>query len=825
MSIFDSDSVSTEVKVEGVDQAVAQLDRLTEAQKRQIDAAKAAEDRYIESVRKRGGFRQSVEEVRKALQGEAAAHKDVERAADTAASSIGLLTKAKAALGVVLGAGIGLLVTYGAKLITSAAEARTLGAAIDGIAQRTGKGAEGLQSLGYAASLSGTELKKVVKEIDDLNSRLLKGRSDDPDQDAKVKFTLAQLGLDPKTLKDGETAFMQLADKIREFRPDDRAQIVKALGISPESLELLNKGSGEIARMRDEYGRLSPVTAEAAGAAAQLNDEMKRSKEISAALGRDLWNAVGPTIVQIISGINDLRVAIKELGGGAVGQVTAALTAARTSIQHGLPGTEQYKKGIESTIAKLAELRAEQRNLDKTAETTMGAIATKPARLLNSARIADFERELDVMLIANQRATERVNSQAAAAKALADANANGKEFQPFNRKTKEKTTRDERDPDDQLRKLIEQMRVAMAQAAGELDDSPEAKRYFASIERILAPGNKFSEGMQREAAGVAAEQFMAERNKRLREMAQQQAEENARAAFAAYEEQAQVDNEIAKRELEKARRFSEFIKQVKDAADPVGAYAREWARVNEELDRYKQSLNPAEQEALRQNIAASTKGMTKEMKQDSEELKEILREIGGFGRSLSDNLTDSLGKGGNAFKKFVEEIARTGIKRVLYEAIGKPIDTFLISLIRGTAQGSGGEGSMAGMLGGGLGFAFKTIFGLWADSSGGYTSDFGVYPKARGGIMGMGTFSVVGEKGPELAYTSPTGTQIMPLVDNSGYSGGAGLQVGTLVMNIDGATDRATIRSMVKQGMLEATRQLRDEAYNGGPMAKAVGKV
>lgn len=136
--------------------------------------------------------------------------------------------------------------------------------------------------------------------------------------------------------------------------------------------------------------------------------------------------------------------------------------------------------------------------------------------------------------------------------------------------------------------------------------------------------------------------------------------------------------------------------------------------------------------------------------EDAEKAKDAIDELGlSFQSALEDAIVSGKGLGG-VLKGLEQDILRIATRKLITE----PLSKSFTGLLKGLFPSSGTVSSSSG-LGGLLSSASKLFSGFFAD----------------GGFIKPGTFGIVGEGGPELAFGGNTGLGISPIstsqVDNS----------------------------------------------------------
>ena len=161
------------------------------------------------------------------------------------------------------------------------------------MAGRTGASVKFLSELGYAAKMSGSELEAIEPAIRNMQKGLASGSSN------KI---LEKLGLDPKTLREGnpESQFLAIADAISKIdSPAMRtAMAMQVFGKSGTALlPLLNEGSAGIEKMRQDARDLGiSLDSEATAKAGMFNDALDRIGFAMQGVANVIGNALAPLL-------------------------------------------------------------------------------------------------------------------------------------------------------------------------------------------------------------------------------------------------------------------------------------------------------------------------------------------------------------------------------------------------------------------------------------------------------------------------------------------------------------------------------------------------
>ena len=223
---------------------------------------------------------------------------DMERAA---AGTESAMRRVKSAAGFVTGAlaVVGVALTVDA-LIGSANKAIDALADLDDMAQKTGASVENLSRLGQLASATGTDFGG----IDSALVKLSKGLVSVDDEGSKVRKALTALGMDTKNLKDQDPSetFIEIAKHLQAY--EDGA------GKAALMTDLLGKSGAELLPfmndVNDHLGRFSGVSAEAAAAAANYQDQLGFMRVKFEAMVTQIVGAGLPAATDLVEAFADL---------------------------------------------------------------------------------------------------------------------------------------------------------------------------------------------------------------------------------------------------------------------------------------------------------------------------------------------------------------------------------------------------------------------------------------------------------------------------------------------------------------------------------------
>lgn len=223
---------------------------------------------------------------------------DMERAAQGTESA---MRRVRSAAGFVSGAlaVVGVALTVDA-LVGSANKAIDALADLDDMAQKTGSSVENLSRLGQLASATGTDFGG----IDSALVKLSKGLVSVDDEGSKVRKALTALGMETKNLKDQDPSetFIEIAKHLQGY--EDGA------GKAALMNDLLGKSGAELLPymndVNDHLGRFSGVSAEAAAAAANYQDQLGFMRVKFEAMVTQIVGAGLPAATDLVEAFADL---------------------------------------------------------------------------------------------------------------------------------------------------------------------------------------------------------------------------------------------------------------------------------------------------------------------------------------------------------------------------------------------------------------------------------------------------------------------------------------------------------------------------------------
>jgi len=186
-----------------------------------------------------------------------------------------------------------------------------------------------------------------------------------------------------------------------------------------------------------------------------------------------------------------------------------------------------------------------------------------------------------------------------------------------------------------------------------------------------------------------------------------------------------------------------------------------------------------------------------------------------------------------------EEIARTSLKELL-DVLKDVIAQFLRVILLGEQlpSGQGGGDTKSSLLQTAIGAGLSALASSFGGSSAGagtsglLGNSLGGANFAEGGTIPTGQFGFVGEEGPELAISRPSGAQIIPLRPPvlSSLSGRSNAAPNVnITQNFDfRRADNGSVVQLRQESeriKRETVAEVAHQAQQGGSFAKAIGKI
>lgn len=191
------------------------------------------------------------------------------------------------------------------------------------LSRRTKVAVETIQELGYAASVSGSNIQAVESTIDSLSQRIgeaaIRGSSDFERLGITVRTASGYIKSADTILFEVQSRFKQLGLSIQE-----QQSFASALGIDTSLLQLLNKSSKEISMLRQRAQELGTITQEQAETTVKYNDAITTLKFGLSGLQNQIAVGLAPELTTLTEGFTELLIENKDF---IVNGVTAAVNA------------------------------------------------------------------------------------------------------------------------------------------------------------------------------------------------------------------------------------------------------------------------------------------------------------------------------------------------------------------------------------------------------------------------------------------------------------------------------------------------------------------
>ena len=332
---------------------------------------------------------------------------------------------------------------------------------------------------------------------------------------------------------------------------------------------------------------------------------------------------------------------------------------------------------------------------------------------------------------------------------------------------------------------LERVRARIWQAEERLATNAEDRAEFQLRQLELDRENasmqvrkdkEYTEQQKADLLGSIEEQ--AERERELIELAKQAEIEQDAAAlaaerFSAQQDASQLQLELADTEAERKRIALEMLAAEEDyLRSKLMAIIFSETTTDAERERAQVALEalrktaPARRDAVSRANETTIERYLRELNKTPEQINEAidkisLRGLDELGEGLADVITGAKSLG-EVFSNVADQIIADLLRIAIQQAIIKPLANSLFG-----SSGSGGDGA---------GF-FANLFGSFVGG------------KATGGPIPTGSWAVVGEAGPELAYAAPGGLGIFSNADSrqmlSAPGAGGGATTVTIPISID----------------------------------------
>lgn len=210
----------------------------------------------------------------------------------------GSVTKLNGAIGLI-GVAVGGIGAAGAVLGKLATDAANFSDEIGDLAQQLGTTTERLSALKFAAEIEG-----VFDELQGAMQRVAKASEEAADGSKSAQEAFAKLKIDPSQFKDTGELFEAIVEQLSQL-PDGAQKTGIAMDLLGKSgaklIPLINGGAEGLARAREEAEQFGLIVSqEAAEAAGELNDNLKRLELAGKGAAQELGNSLIPAMSDVV---------------------------------------------------------------------------------------------------------------------------------------------------------------------------------------------------------------------------------------------------------------------------------------------------------------------------------------------------------------------------------------------------------------------------------------------------------------------------------------------------------------------------------------------
>lgn len=644
---------------------------------------------------------------------------------------------------------------------------------LDDLSEKTGLTAGNLRELSYAAKIGGTSLEGLLGAMDKL------GRSADKSDEemSKQAQTFKQLGVEAAnadgSLKSSEQLMMDLADAFQGIQdgPEKSAAAFRLFGSEAKNiLPLLNKGSEEFKRLKEESRELSGVSEQAfssfATASGNLFDNIDKLGQVFSGLFTTLASELVPVfnvmLEEIIVSAKEggmLREVMNGVGAVFSNVVVPGIKLAAIALNGFFVTLKTVGKGLGAIGAALAAVFAGDFSGAKQILSEIPDVVAAGGK-----EISDFQTKMALAGHESVKLAENVDKPTRKIGSLGST---------------AKQTKSE------LQDMVNQMRIAN-QSFG-MDESAkqslEAQAKFAKdIKAGIDP--------KRAAALLKEAQALIELNRVLREAADgQKAFEDAQVDIGRIEEQAEIyryeASLVGKSADERERLIEKFKEEIELRKIVAGLSDEDAAKVSEQYRKAQEARAEAKKaaddakianELYDQSITGAQEVFAKRIEilyKMYEEGKITLEDYTKLQQEEFDKLTNKMKTTADEATVFWQEAAKN---------MQGAMSSFFFDFMQGKMSNLGQSfkrmidqmiaNAMAAKLGDALfGAGFQKngqLGGLLGSVFSGASNFFGGF-RENGGAVQAGKAYVVGEKRPELFVPKVPG-MIVPSLDGIGGS-------------------------------------------------------
>lgn len=218
----------------------------------------------------------------------------------------------------------GSLAALGGGLVASVLQLTEVGDSIDKASGRATTAAGAFQELSVAARFYGQNAEVVEKALIKLNRSMF-----DAENGAKAQQeAFRRVKVDPRKYDEASDAIMGIADGIQGLSDTDQLSLTQIL-LGEEGarlLPLLQQGSSEISRLREEARRTGSVLSdEAVLAAAEFSDTMMTMKDAIRAVVFDVGAAFLPALNEAATQVREAMIMIRPMVHGFLDLIDATI--------------------------------------------------------------------------------------------------------------------------------------------------------------------------------------------------------------------------------------------------------------------------------------------------------------------------------------------------------------------------------------------------------------------------------------------------------------------------------------------------------------------
>lgn len=666
---------------------------------------------------------------------------------------------------------------------------------LDDLSEKTGISAGNLRELSYAAKIGGTSLEGLLGAMDKL------GRSADKSDEemSKQAQTFKQLGVEASnadgSLKSSEQLMMDLADAFSGIQdgPEKSAAAFRLFGSEAKNLlPLLNKGSGEFKRLKEESQQLSGVSEESftafAAASGNLFDNIDKLGQVFGGLfttlSAELVPVLNVVIEEIISSAKEgglLREVMNGLGAVFSNVVVPGIKLAAIALNGFFATLKIVGKGIGALAAAVVAVFQGDFAGAKQIMSDFGDDAAKVA-----GDVVEFQKQLALAGHEAVKLADNTEKPKRTIKSLAKA---AKEVKS------------------ELQGMVDALRIA--NAAFGVDESVKQ-----SMEAQLKYVKDLKAGINPARAKALLDEANAyiEMGRALREArAEQDAYEASQADIASIEQQAEIyryeASIIGKSADERQRLIDKFKEEIDLRKIVAGLSGADAEKVAEQYRNAQKAREEAKQAASDAKIANDLYDQSLQALQDNFAKRiQILVKLYEQGKISIEDLTRIQQE---EYDKLLKATQKTADEATVFwqeaaKGIQQSLQSFFFDFMQGKLSDLGSSfkrvidqmvaNALAAKLGEALfGANFQKngqLGGLASQGMSWLASTFGGF-RAGGGDVDAGRAYVVGERRPELFIPKTPGF-IMPSLE--GVGGGSQ----NLTINIQAMDNKSVLDNLDK---------------------------